>query len=145
MCLPYNTTAMSGFVRGDSIIVGRLKKTQIPAVRFLVNSGSQSHPVFVVEPKLLVEMYAWHLAMQQHGVERVNISFGSTIFSGTYTSTMFANYLDFNVSNPDVRVEAERRKADMFSGRTKVEWPDTEIRMPLHAKQFAAARYTGGG
>lgn len=134
MHVPYNTTSMSGFVRAGSIQTGRLHNTQMPVVRFQVVSGNQPHPVFVLEVKLAVEVYAWYVTMQKHGLEKMYVAITASIVSSSETSVMVANNIDFHTSHPEVRLEVEKCKMDMLAGRSSLSWPDHIVKMPVCAK-----------
>ncbi len=131
MHVPYNTTSMSGFVRANSIQTGRLYDTQMPVVKFQVVSGNQPHPVFVLEVKLAVEVYAWYETMRKHNLERVYVAVSASIVSNGEASILVANHLDFHTSNPEARTEVEKCTKIMLSGKSSAAWPEHTIRMPV--------------
>ena len=131
MHVPYNTTSMSGFVRVNSIQTGRLYDTQLPVVKFQVVSGNQPHPVFVLEVKLAVEIYAWYEAMRRHQTEKLYVAISASIVSNDTASIMVANFIDFHASNPELRVEAERCREQMLAGKSSTSWPESVIKMPV--------------
>lgn len=137
MNAPYNTTSMSGFVRGDSIQAGRFPKTEVPVVRFQIFAGNRPHPAFVTHIKLAVEMYAWYVTLRKYHVEKVYVAIGACVTSDGSKLAMVANYIEFHTSNPDVRAEVEKCKGDMLSGRSALLWPDRVIKTPLKEEQIA--------
>jgi len=122
---------MSGFVRVNSIQTGRLYDTQLPVVKFQVVSGNQPHPVFVLEVKLAVEIYAWYEAMRRHQTEKLYVAISASIVSNDTASIMIANFIDFHTSNPEIRVEADKRREQMLAGKSSANWPECVIKMPV--------------
>jgi hypothetical protein len=133
MHVPYNTTSMSGFIRTNSIQTGRLYDTQMPVVKFQVVSGNQPHPVFVLEVKLAVEVYAWYEILRRRKTEKLYVAISASIVSNDTVSIMVANFIDFHASNPELRVEVERCREQMLTGKSSVLWPECAIKMPVQA------------
>jgi hypothetical protein len=105
----------------------------MPVVRFQVVSGNQPHPVFVLDVKLAVEVYAWYVTMQTHKLDKVYAAVTASIISNDNTSVMVANGMDFHTSHPDVRVEVEKCWQEMLAGRSPYPWPERDVKVPVRA------------
>jgi len=127
----YNKTTMSGFIPADSILAGWLSDKKMPVVRFEVVCGKLSHPVFIVEAKPGVEMFAWKMSMRSLGANRVHVVVVSDVVSYGNVSALVTKEVDFHTSNPDLRVEVDRRFKEMLAGQSPLEWPERIIKMPV--------------
>jgi hypothetical protein len=78
------------FIPAASIKAGWLQDGKTPVVVFEVVSGKVAHPVFILEPKLGVEMFAWKMTLCGCDAQRVYVVAVSDIVSHRYVSTLVA-------------------------------------------------------
>lgn len=133
---------LDGFIDCATLQIGILRagKTETPVVKFLVTSGVQQHPVWVME-RLAAVVYCYCQATIQVAAEtmppedprRVDVSVFANLVSGEALAALVAHDIRWHTSKA-IRDLAEPMIARMTgdSARWKIRWPsDVPLEFPV--------------
>lgn len=131
----YNSSTMSGFIPAESIMAGWLTDGKTPVVRFIVVCGRLPYPIFIVEPRLGAEMFAWKMVMDRLGTPRMHAVVVSDVISCGNIMALVTDHIDFHTSNPELRSGVDQCFNEMLAGNSPYQWPERTIKIPSRLLQ----------
>jgi len=116
-------------------MVGMLYGKKLPVATFKIETGMQSHPVWVTEVRIAVEAYSWFIALSAHKSDCVMVALSANIVSNHKTSILIASDISWHTSNPEIRKLAAKHEKDFLNNKPGIAWPKEDLEMPVDRRQ----------